>query len=67
MRRSDLASTAIISIAAFLSALAPSLAGFVTPPVGAPGPIAGVGLPALAILGGATWLARRMRTRKQSR
>jgi len=30
-----------------------------------PGPIAGIGLPALAIIGGAYWLGRRLLVRKK--
>jgi hypothetical protein len=63
MRRSDVAGIAITSVAGFLASLTPSLAGSI---IGTPGPVAGVGLPALAILGGATWLTRRIRSRKQS-
>jgi uncharacterized membrane protein len=32
-------------------------------PLAVPGPIAGVGLPALAVIGGAYWLGRRLLTR----
>ena len=32
--------------------------------VGAPGPIAGVGLPALVLIGGAYWLGRKFFSRK---
>jgi hypothetical protein len=31
----------------------------------APGPIAGIGLPALALIGGAYWVGRRMFARKK--
>ena len=33
--------------------------------VGAPGPIAGVGLPALALIGGAYWVGRKLFARKK--
>jgi hypothetical protein len=35
------------------------------PAVGAPGPIAGVGLPALVLVGGAYWLGRKFFGRKE--
>jgi hypothetical protein len=35
------------------------------PVVGAPGPIAGVGLPALVLIGGAYWLGRKIFSRKE--
>ena len=31
----------------------------------APGPIAGIGLPALALIGGAYWVGRKLLTRKK--
>ena len=40
----------------------PALAGL---SVGAPGPIAGVGLPALVLIGGAYWLGRKLCDRKR--
>ena len=33
--------------------------------VGAPGPIAGVGLPVLAVIGGAYWVGRKLLARKK--
>jgi len=36
---------------------------FATPAV--PGPIAGIGLPALAVIGGAYWLGRKLLVRKK--
>lgn len=38
----------------------PAFAGLNT----APGPIAGIGLPALAVIGGAYWVGRKMFSRK---
>jgi hypothetical protein len=38
----------------------PALAG-----IRAPGPIAGIGLPALALVGGAYWVGRKLFTRKK--
>jgi hypothetical protein len=32
---------------------------------GAPGPIAGIGLPALALIGGAYWVGRKLLARKK--
>ncbi len=32
--------------------------------IAAPGPIAGIGLPALALIGGAYWVGRKLLTRK---
>ena len=40
----------------------PALAG---PTTTAPGPIAGIGLPALAVIGGAYWLGRKLLARKK--
>ena len=40
----------------------PALAGG---PVGVPGPIAGIGLPALVLVGGAYWLGRKLFGRKE--
>ena len=34
-------------------------------PIEAPGPIAGIGLPALAVIGGAYWLGRKLLARKR--
>jgi len=39
----------------------PAFAG----PSPAPGPIAGIGLPALALVGGAYWIGRKFLTRKK--
>jgi hypothetical protein len=41
--------------------MAPAFAGLST----APGPIAGIGLPALALIGGAYWIGRKMFARKK--
>ena len=38
---------------------------FATEPVAAPGPIAGVGLPALVLIGGAYWIGKKVFARKQ--
>jgi len=42
--------------------IAPALAGGAAP---APGPLAGVGLPALVIIGGAYWLGRKLLVRNK--
>jgi hypothetical protein len=41
--------------------MAPAFAGVFS----APGPIAGIGLPALALIGGAYWIGRKMFARKK--
>ena len=38
---------------------------FAGPTTAAPGPIAGIGLPALALIGGAYWVGRKLLTRKK--
>ena len=50
----------LVSIA-FVILVEPSFAGTLT----APGPIAGVGLPALVLIGGAYWLGRRFLARRK--
>jgi hypothetical protein len=49
---------ATISLAALVD---PAFAGLTT----APGPIAGIGLPALALIGGAYWVGRKLLARKK--
>jgi hypothetical protein len=51
-------SFAAIGVAVFVE---PAFAGV----LGAPGPIAGVGLPAVALIGGAYWVGRKLFTRKK--
>ena len=34
-------------------------------PIAVPGPVAGAGLPALAVAGGALWVFRKLRSRRQ--
>jgi uncharacterized membrane protein len=56
----------VIRIVGFVSVslavlVEPALAGV----VGVPGPIAGIGLPALALIGGAYWIARKFFGRKR--
>ena len=53
-----IAGLASVGLAALVE---PALAGA----VGAPGPIAGVGLPALVLIGGAYWLGRKFFGRKK--
>ena len=55
-----IAGLASVGLAALVE---PALADGVT--VGAPGPIAGVGLPALVLVGGAYWLGRKFFGRKE--
>jgi hypothetical protein len=45
-----------------LAALTGSASAALTP---VPGPIAGIGLPALAIIGGAYWIGRKLLARKE--
>ena len=52
-----IAGLASVGLAALVE---PALAGA----VGAPGPIAGIGLPALVLIGGAYWLGRKFFSRK---
>ena len=59
MNPARIASLATICIVLFVE---PALAG---PSVGVPGPIAGVGLPALVLIGGAYWLGRKLFGRKE--
>jgi uncharacterized membrane protein len=63
MRSYDWSTIVAIAATAILASVAPALA--IT--VGVPGPIAGVGLPALALVGGAMWLGRKIRNRKLAR
>ena len=52
----------IVGVSVSLAVLVePALAG----QVGVPGPIAGVGLPALALIGGAYWIGRKFFGRKR--
>ena len=43
----------------------PYLCGITGNPIAVPGPVAGAGLPALALAGGALWLFRKLRSRRQ--
>jgi hypothetical protein len=54
-----IAGLALVGLAALVEA------AFATPAVPAPGPIAGVGLPALVLIGGAYWLGRKLFDRKR--
>jgi hypothetical protein len=45
-----------LASAGFTALVEPALAGVVS----APGPIAGVGLPALVLIGGAYWIGRKL-------
>jgi hypothetical protein len=47
----------------FTILMEPAFAG----PSPAPGPIAGIGLPALALIGGAYWVGRKMFARKNKK
>ena len=59
MNPARIASLATICIVLLVE---PALAG---PSVGVPGPIAGVGLPALVLIGGAYWVGRKFFGRKR--
>jgi hypothetical protein len=56
-----LCSTVSLAAIAFGSLMSSALAGTVT----VPGPIAGVGLPALAVIGGAYWAGRKFFARSR--
>lgn len=57
-----LAATASITAAALVGLAGPALAG--APPAVVPGPLLGVGAPALALFAGGYWLVRRLRNRE---
>jgi uncharacterized membrane protein len=48
------------TIIGLIALMGPAFAG----PTAVPGPIAGIGLPALALISGAYWLGRKLFTRK---
>jgi hypothetical protein len=48
------------TIVGLIALIEPAFAG----PTAVPGPIAGIGLPALALIGGAYWAGRKLFTRK---
>jgi len=48
------------TIVGLIALMEPAFAG----PTAVPGPIAGIGLPALALIGGAYWVGRKLSTRK---
>jgi hypothetical protein len=52
----------MVCVGAILGSAAPCLAG---PVIGVPGPVAAVGLPGLAVLGGVFWLCRKVNNRSQ--
>jgi len=56
-----------IAIAFIGSALLAALPGaaMASVPLGVPGPLAGAGLPALAVAGGALWLVRKFSNRQR--
>jgi hypothetical protein len=49
------------TIVGLIALMEPALAG----PSAVPGPIAGIGLPALALIGGAYWVGRKVSSRKK--
>jgi hypothetical protein len=51
-----------LTSAGFVALVEPALAGI---SVAAPGPIAGIGLPALVLIGGAYWVGRKLFGRKK--
>ena len=51
-----------LALIGFAVLVEPALAG---PSVGVPGPIVGVGLPALVLIGGAYWVGRKLFGRKE--
>ena len=51
-----------LALVGFAVLVEPALAGL---SVGAPGPVAGIGLPALVLIGGAYWLGRKFFSRKE--
>jgi uncharacterized membrane protein len=54
--------TTLLGLGASVAFASSALAG--VGPVIVPGPVAGVGLPALAVVGGAYWLVRKFRNRQ---
>jgi hypothetical protein len=52
--------TVSLAAIAFVSLIGPALAGAPTP-----GPVAGIGLPAIAVIGGAYWVGRKLLTPKK--
>jgi hypothetical protein len=58
----NLIRTAGLGLVGFGVLAEPALAGS---PTGVPGPIAGVGLPALILIGGAYWVGRKLFGRKE--
>jgi uncharacterized membrane protein len=70
---SNIVATATLVIAAAQTSVGPAFAVIDPEPcfvcdittVGVPGPVAGVGLPAIVLVGGAAWLIRRIRRGKQ--
>jgi len=51
-----------LALVGFCVLVEPALAGGA---VAAPGPVAGIGLPALALIGGAYWIGKKVFGRKQ--
>jgi hypothetical protein len=68
MRRqaAGLMGTGTLALGGLLGSAFFCFAGATDDVVGVPGPVAAVGLPALVLLGGATWLSRRMRDRRRN-
>ena len=58
----DLIRSAGLALVGFGVLVEPALAGG---PVAAPGPVAGIGLPALVLIGGAYWIGKKVFGRKQ--
>ena len=58
---------ALFIMAGVIGITGPALAGlaYIPPAAGVPGPIAGAGLPFLAVAGGVYWLVRRARSRNR--
>jgi hypothetical protein len=54
--------TASLALVGFAALVETALAG---PTAGVPGPIVGVGLPALVLIGGAYWVGRKLFGRKE--
>jgi hypothetical protein len=52
-----------LALVGFAVLVEPALA--YEPAVSAPGPIAGIGLPALVVIGGAYWIGKKVFARKQ--
>jgi hypothetical protein len=57
----NLVRIAVLALVGFAVLVEPTLAT----PVGAPGPVVGVGLPALVLIGGAYWVGRKLFGRKE--